>query len=80
MERRDFLKLAGLSCGAWLHARAAARAASRLATTPSDGDFLRAKLQSAQFYADQVLPQAGAFARVVQRGARSVLDSEPALL
>ena len=75
-----FLKLCGYVMGGWLLARSADVAARRLAAGDADREFLAGKLASARFYADQVLPQAGALSRVVTRGAASVLEVDPALL
>jgi alkylation response protein AidB-like acyl-CoA dehydrogenase len=75
-----FLKLAGLSCGGWLQARAASRAAARLSKAPAEREYLTGKLQSARFYADHILAQAAGLGRIVQSGAASVLDSDPVLL
>ena len=43
-----------------------------------DQDFLRAKLATARFYAEHILPQAGSLAREVTHGADSVLALDPA--
>ncbi|HTV51436.1 MAG TPA: acyl-CoA dehydrogenase C-terminal domain-containing protein, partial [Steroidobacteraceae bacterium] len=70
-----FLKLCGFTLGGWLMARAAALAATRL--TGPDRDFYAAKLRSARFYAEQLLPQTLALARIVERGGASVAETEP---
>ncbi len=77
-----YLKLAGLTLGGWLTVRGAQRAATLLAAPGADVDrgFLEGKLQSARFYAAQVLPQTLGLADVVRNGARAVLDSQPDLL
>jgi alkylation response protein AidB-like acyl-CoA dehydrogenase len=74
------LRMAGITLGAWLQARAAARAAAGLAQPQADSAFLQAKLDTARFYAVQVLPQASALAAVVRGGAASVLEADAALL
>jgi alkylation response protein AidB-like acyl-CoA dehydrogenase len=74
-----YLKLCGCVIGGWLSARAAARAAARLASG-GDVEFLRAKLQTTRFYADQVLPQARGWAEICRGGAASVVESEPELV
>ncbi len=77
-----FLKLAGLTLGGWLMSRAAHRAAVELAqgSPDADRDFLQAKLQTAQFYMAQILPQTLGLAEIVRNGAGSVLDARPNLL
>jgi acyl-CoA dehydrogenase len=73
-----FLKLSGFALGGWLMARAAGIAASKL--SGADRDFYAAKLCSARFYAEQVLPLALAHARVVTSGAASVTETDAALI
>jgi acyl-CoA dehydrogenase len=74
------LRMAGLTLGGWLQARAAARAALRLGGSDADADFLRGKLQSARFYAEHVLPQVRGLAPIVRSGGASVVEADPALL
>ncbi len=74
------LRLAGLTLGAWLHARAAARAGALLKGKEVDRGFLQAKLDSARFYAAQLLPQATGLAQVVISGAAAVIDFDANLL
>jgi hypothetical protein len=74
------LRMAGLTLGAWLHARSAARAGARLGAKDVDRGFLQAKLDSARFYVAQILPQATALAQIVNSGAASVLDFDTNLL
>jgi 3-(methylthio)propanoyl-CoA dehydrogenase len=73
-----FLKLCGFVIGGWLMARAANVAAGK--TSAADRDFYAAKLRSARFYAEQVLPAALAHARVVMSGATSVTETDAALI
>jgi hypothetical protein len=72
-----FLKLTGTVCGGWMLARSALVAASQLGDG-GDADFLNAKLVTARFYADHILPQAGGFADAVCNGAQSVLAMQEA--
>ena len=51
-----FLRLAGTALGAWLLARSALVAQARLAARDGDPAFLEAKLVTARFYAEVVLP------------------------
>jgi alkylation response protein AidB-like acyl-CoA dehydrogenase len=67
-----FLKLWGTVAGGWLMARAALIADSKLGTG-GDLDFYRAKIATARFYAEHILPLAGAYCRTVVNGASSVL-------
>jgi hypothetical protein len=70
-----YLKLCGFALGGWLMAKSAAVAEARLAAG-QDREFLSAKIQTARFYAEQVLPNALAFARIVRSGAASVLEAD----
>jgi butyryl-CoA dehydrogenase len=73
-----FLKLCGLVIGGWLMAKSASIAAGKL--TGADKDFYAAKLRTARFYADQVLPAALGHARIVASGAGSVTETDAARL
>ncbi len=75
-----FLKLCGFVLGGWLLAKSADVAARRIADGSADREFLAAKLVSARFYAEQVLPQALGLARVVTGGAASVVEVDAALI
>ncbi|MEM7171092.1 MAG: acyl-CoA dehydrogenase [Pseudomonadota bacterium] len=69
-----YLALAGTVIGAWLLARGAEAAQSRLASGDGDPAFLKAKTTTARFYAANILPQAPAHATAVTTGADSVLE------
>jgi len=73
-----YLKLCGFVAGGWLMARAASIAATKL--LGADKDFYAAKLTSARFYAEQVLPVALAHGRVVLSGAGSVTEADATLI
>jgi len=73
-----YLMLCGYVIGGSLMARAAAIAAERV--SGAEKSFYEAKIQTARFYAQQVLPNAAALARVVQHGADSVVDTDAALI
>jgi 3-(methylthio)propanoyl-CoA dehydrogenase len=73
-----YLKLSGYVVGGWLMAKSAAIAGER--QSGSEREFYAAKLRTAAFYAAQVLPLAGALARVVESGAASVADTDAALI
>ena len=73
-----YLHLAVTVCGGWMMGKSALAAAARLAAGEGDAAFYRAKLASARFYADQLLPQAAAFAETVKAGDAGIngLDGE----
>jgi alkylation response protein AidB-like acyl-CoA dehydrogenase len=70
-----YLKLCGLVIGGWLLAKSAAIAAAGRGAAGKD--FYQSKIQTAHFYAKQVLPQAIGLAKVVEEGAASVVEAEP---
>ena len=64
-----YLRMFGITLGGWLLAKQAVAASDLLARGEGDGDFLRAKIVTARFFAEQVLPQATALLGPVTRGA-----------
>ena len=68
----------GTVAGGWLLAHSALVARRRLETGDGDRAFLEAKIKTAHFYADNLLPQAAALARSVVRGADSTLALDEA--
>jgi acyl-CoA dehydrogenase len=63
----------GRVAGGWQLGRAALIAAKRLEAGTGDAAFYRGKISTARFYADCLLPQAGALAQAITRGSESVL-------
>jgi len=68
----SYLMLTGYVCGGWQMARAALAAQAGLASG-GDEAFCRAKIATATFYAEQILPKASALLTVVQSGASTTL-------
>ena len=68
----SYLMLAGYVCGGWQMARAALAAQAGLASS-GDEAFYRAKIATATFYAEQILPKAAALLTVVRSGASTAL-------
>ncbi|GGE17007.1 acyl-CoA dehydrogenase [Polymorphobacter glacialis] len=64
-----FLRMMGLTLGGWLLAKQALTAAAYLASGNGDPAFLTAKITTARFYAEQILPQVAALSGPVTRGA-----------
>jgi acyl-CoA dehydrogenase len=73
-----FLKLFGTVAGGWQMARAALIAKNRLDENNDDYDFYRAKIGTARFYAEHILPLAGAYKQEIVHGSASVLALEEA--
>ena len=63
-----YLHLAVTVSGGWLMGRAALAAAGYLDKAEGDQAFYRAKIATARFYADQMLPQAAAYGETVRAG------------
>lgn len=68
-----YLKMAGVVLGGWQMARAAAIAAGKLKSGEGDGKFFEAKLATARFYAEQILPQALAYRTAIVDGGAAVM-------
>jgi hypothetical protein len=75
-----YLRLCGLVLGAALMARGAGIAARRLEQGGPEDAFFRAKLQSARFYAEHLLPQSTSLLRTVKSGGASVAEADPDLI
>ena len=68
----DYMMLAGTVCGGWQMARAA-RVAQQKLMGGEDPVFHEAKLVTARFYAEHVLPKAGALCDSVKSGGTSIM-------
>jgi alkylation response protein AidB-like acyl-CoA dehydrogenase len=68
-----YLRLWGIVAGAWQLGRAAMIASRHLHEGNGDARFLRAKIVTARFYADNLLPQASALSRSIVHGGESAL-------
>ena len=68
-----YLNLAGTVLGGGLLVRAALIAQARLDAGGGDADFYRAKIDTARFYCDHILPKAAALAHTVTSGAGATL-------
>jgi 3-(methylthio)propanoyl-CoA dehydrogenase len=63
-----YLRMFGLTMGGYLLARQAAAAQQRLQAGEGDAAFLKAKIVTARFFAEQILPQASALLGPITRG------------
>jgi acyl-CoA dehydrogenase len=73
----NYMMLTGYVCGGWQMARAALVARARL-NAGEDEDFCLAKIATARFYAEQILPKANALLTAVKSGASTALVLEEA--
>ena len=67
-----YLRMIGVTLGGWLLARQALVAAAALKAGSGDPAFLKAKIATARFYAEQILPQVAALSGPVTRGAATL--------
>ncbi len=65
--------LAGTVCGGWLMAKAAVIAQQRYNEPDSNTAFYQAKISTAHFYADHIMPLATRYAHSILHGADSVM-------
>ncbi len=75
----NYLMLTGYVCGGWQLARAAIIARDRL-RTGDDPEFYRAKLITARFYAEQILPKAMALSHAVTHGSSQLMELDESQL
>jgi butyryl-CoA dehydrogenase len=68
-----YLKLWGVVAGGWQMARAAKVAVDKLASGEGDAPFMRAKVATARFYAENLLPLADAYAHAAVNGSAPTL-------
>jgi len=68
-----YLKLWGLVAGGWQLGRSAAIAARDLAAGKGDSDFLKAKIATARFHAECLLPQSSGLAQAITHGGEAAL-------
>ena len=69
-----YLRLAGVVLGGWQMARAALAANQKLEAGEGDAEFYKAKLITARFYAEHILPQATAYRIAIVDGSSGVLS------
>jgi len=74
----NFMMLMGYLCGGWVMAQAALKAQQMLDTGAGDVSFLKAKLITARFYFEHLLPRTGACLAATMAGSESMmaLDAE----
>jgi 3-(methylthio)propanoyl-CoA dehydrogenase len=75
-----YLMLCGRVLGGAMLARSAAIASARLAQGGTDEKFYRAKLQTARFYAEHLLPESLSLMRIIKAGGASVVEAEADLI
>ena len=69
----NLLMLLGYLCGGWIMGRAALRAVEKIAADEGDRAFLEAKIVTARFYCEHLLPRAEAYLSSVLAGSESMM-------
>ncbi len=72
----DYLMFSGYSCLAYFWAKAAFKARAALAAGNSEGEFYEAKLKTARFYYQRILPRTGTCEAAILSGADNVMSLE----
>ena len=74
----DYLRLLGLTALGYMWARTAKIAAEKLPAANGDAGFYKAKLTTAKFFNDRLLPEAGALWGAIKSGKASMMELEEA--
>jgi alkylation response protein AidB-like acyl-CoA dehydrogenase len=69
----NFLLLLGYVCGGWLMGESALKAALRLESGAGDENFLTAKIATARFYCEHLLPRAHSCLAAIEAGPDSMM-------
>ena len=72
----DYLMFSGYSCLAYFWAKAASKARAALAAENSEGEFYEAKLKTARFYYQRILPRTSTREATILSGADNVMSLE----
>ncbi|HWE05764.1 MAG TPA: acyl-CoA dehydrogenase [Rhizomicrobium sp.] len=70
----SYLRLWGTVAGGWLMAKAALAAREDLAAGEGNPEFLRAKILTARFYGEQILPRAASLKSAATAGAATLME------
>jgi alkylation response protein AidB-like acyl-CoA dehydrogenase len=70
----DYLAVAGYVCLGWCWLVAAGVAAKKLAAGDAEADFYKAKLVTAKYYFDRILPRVDAHASAARAGAAGLME------
>ena len=69
----NFLMLLGYVCGGWVMGQSALKAAARLEAGGGDESFLKAKIVTARFYCEHLLPRAESCLASIEAGPGSIM-------
>ncbi|MET4163533.1 hypothetical protein ABIE61_003397 [Marinobacterium sp. MBR-111] len=68
-----FMMLFGFLCGGWLMGKSALRAQALLEAGNGDPEYLKAKLVTAQFFSEHLLPRTKASLETIRKGSASIM-------
>jgi len=71
-----YLRLLGNVCGGWLLAKSALVAQGKLDAGEGDPKFMKAKINTARFFAEQILPTSSALKAMFTKGYNAVLECD----
>lgn len=71
-----YLRLMGNVCGGWLLSKSALVAQGKLDAGEGDPTFMKAKINTARFFIEQILPASGALTQMFTQGFAAVLECE----
>jgi len=69
----NFMMLMGFLCGGWIMVNSATKASRLLQDGSTDKGFLEAKVITAKFYFDHLLPRTGAYLATIKTGSESMM-------
>ena len=72
----DYLMYSGFIMMAYFWAMMAQKAHEKLATGEGDADFLKAKIQTAEFYFERMLPKAKGYAETMMAGTKPLMQMD----
>lgn len=72
----NFMMLFGYLCAGWLMAKSAIRAQARQDAGECDPEFIRAKLNSVQFYCEQMLPRTVSCLQAIEAGSEAIREAQ----
>ena len=75
----DYLMYSGYITLAYFWARTAVLARTRLAASPADSEFYEAKLMTARFYFDRLLPRTLSHKQLMLSGAENLMQMPEAM-
>ena len=72
----NFMMLFGYLCGGWLMAKSAISAQAKLDAGEGDPEFMNAKLNSVQFFCEQMVPRTASCLQVIEAGSQAIREAQ----